>query len=462
VSARPNIVFVLTDDLAWNLVKYMPHVQQMQRQGATSVNYFVTDSLCCPSRASIFTGRYPHDTGIFTNGGNDGGFQLFHMRGEESDTFATRLQARGYITGMMGKYLNGYQPQGSVDGRTAYIPPGWNEWDVAGNGYPEFDYMLNENGRLVRYGHEPQDYLTDVVAAKGEAFIDHAAQAHKPFLLEIATFAPHAPYTPAPRNADDFPGLQAPRTQAFNEADVSDKPAWLRSHPLLTDQQIAQIDAAFRKRAQAVEAVDALIARLQETVARDGIAGDTYFFFSSDNGYHMGDHRLRPGKMTAFETDTRVPLIVLGPGIAHARTITHIAENIDLNPTFLRLAHTDVAPTVDGQSLVPLFGKRPVSNWREAALIEHHGPDLNASDPDRPRPGSGNPTTYEALRIPGATYAEYADGEREYYNLRNDPFELTNTAPQLSSKRLQQLHTLLSALQNCHTSASCRRAAPSR
>jgi N-acetylglucosamine-6-sulfatase len=372
--SRPNIVFVLTDDLAWNLVKYMPHVQQMQRQGATFANYFVTDSLCCPSRASIFTGRYPHDTGIFTNGGNDGGFQLFHSRGEESDTFATRLQARGYQTAMMGKYLNGYQPQGLVDGKPAYIPPGWSEWDVAGNGYPEFDYTLNEKGRLVRYGHEPQDYLTDVLAGKGEAFIDRAANAHTPFLLEIATFAPHAPYTPAPRNANDFPGLQAPRTPAFNEADVSDKPAWLRSHPPLTDPQITQIDAAFRKRAQAVEAVDALIARLQETVAGDRIAGDTYFLFSSDNGYHMGDHRLRPGKMTAFETDIRVPLIVTGPGVARARTITHIAENVDLNPTFLRLAHTNVVPTVDGESLVPLFGTRAMNNWPDAALIEHHGP----------------------------------------------------------------------------------------
>src|SRR5437763_9690988 len=130
-AKRPNILFVLTDDLAWNLVKYMPHVQQMRRQGVTFARYFVTDSLCCPSRSSIFTGRFPHDTGVFTNGGSDGGFNVFHSRGEETSTFAARLQSAGYLTGMMGKYLNGYQAAGKVDGKTAYIPPGWNEWDVA-------------------------------------------------------------------------------------------------------------------------------------------------------------------------------------------------------------------------------------------------------------------------------------------------------------------------------------------
>src|SRR6266511_4317273 len=168
-ETRPNIIFVLTDDLAWNLVEYMPHVRQMQQQGATFTNYFVTDSLCCPSRASIFTGRYPHNTGIFTNGGSDGGFALFHALGEEQDTFATRLQTRGYLTAMMGKYLNGYTPAGLVDGKPAYIPPGWNEWDVAGNGYPEFNYTMNENGALVHHGNLPRAYLTDVVARKGAA-----------------------------------------------------------------------------------------------------------------------------------------------------------------------------------------------------------------------------------------------------------------------------------------------------
>ena len=457
---KPNIVFVLTDDLAWNLVQYMPHVRQLEKRGATFRNFFVTDSLCCPSRASIFTGRYPHDTGIFTNGGSDGGFAVFHSLGEENATFATQLQTHGYLTAMMGKYLNGYRPQGLVDGERLYVPPGWNEWDVAGNAYPEFNYNLNQNGRLDHYGSRPRDYLTDVLARKGAAFIDRAAGKRKPFFLEIATFAPHGPFTPAPRNAHDFPGLQAPRTPAFNEDDVSDKPSWLRDDPLLTPTQIAQIDGAYRKRAQAVEAVDDLIAKLQAALARDGVAGNTYIVFSSDNGYHMGDHRLMPGKMTAFETDIRVPLVVAGPHVVPGLKVARVTENVDLCPTFERLGRAPVPPSVDGESLVPLLRRQPAPTWRNAALVEHHGPDFGtAAGPDAPAPGSGNPSTYEALRLRHSTYVEYANGEREYYDLDSDPYELTNTYSALSPERVDNLHTLLLGLENCHSAATCRHAA---
>ena len=202
----------------------MPHVEKLRTQGTTFTNYLVTDSLCCPSRASIFTGCYPHNTGIFRNGGADGGFALFHTRAEESDTFATRLQSHGYLTALMGKYLNGYTPQRRVDGKPLYIPPGWTEWDVAGNAYAEFNYNLNENGKLVHHGSGPRSYLTDVLARRGSAFVDRASAAGKPFFLEIATFAPHLPYTSAPRDAADFPGLQAPRTPAFNEPDLAELP----------------------------------------------------------------------------------------------------------------------------------------------------------------------------------------------------------------------------------------------
>src|SRR6266498_2579002 len=133
---RPNIVFVLTDDLAWNLVQYMPHVQELQRRGMTFSRYYVTDSLCCPSRSSIFSGRFPHNTRVFGNKPPDGGFQVFHDRGEENSTFATALHDAGYRTAMMGKYLNGYFPADQ------HIPPGWDEWDVGGNAYAEFNYNL--------------------------------------------------------------------------------------------------------------------------------------------------------------------------------------------------------------------------------------------------------------------------------------------------------------------------------
>ncbi len=341
--AHPNVVFVLTDDLAWNLVRYMPHVLRLQREGETFSNYYVTDSLCCPSRASILTGRFPHDTRVFDNSPPEGGYSVFHERGEQRQTFAVALQHVGYRTAMMGKYLNGYEPGESERARPRPgVPPGWNEWDVAGNGYPEYGYEMNSDGRVRSYGYAAHDYLTDVLARKGVRFIDRAAAARRPFLLEIATFAPHAPFTPAPRDAGSFAGLRAPRTPAFNTVGVHE-PAWLSSFVPLDARQVSRIDAKFRRRAQAVQAVDRMIGEIERELAAKGLARDTYIVFSSDNGLHMGEHRLEPGKLTAFDTDIRVPLIVAGPGVPAARTVPQMTENIDLCPTLRaarRRAHT--------------------------------------------------------------------------------------------------------------------------
>ncbi len=317
---RPNIVFVLTDDLSMNLVQYMPHMLALEHAGTSFSNYSVTDSLCCPSRSSIFSGKFPHDTRVFTNTGADGGFNVFHSRGEESATFATALQKVGYRTAMMGKYLNGYQPADALGGSQPYVPPGWNEWDVAGNGYPEFNYDLNQDHKVVHHGKTPGDYLTDVVSGKGSSFVAASAAAHSPFLLEIATFAPHTPSTPAPQDANAFPGLKAPRGPAFNTLPAS-APAWLASRSPLTGKETAKINKAFRKRVQSVQAVDRMIGSLEATLAKARVAGSTDIVFSSDNGYHMGEYRLTPGKMTAFDTDVNVPLVAAGPGIPAGKVV---------------------------------------------------------------------------------------------------------------------------------------------
>lgn len=444
-SPPPNIVFVLTDDHSWNLLKHMPNVQKMSRDGETFSRYFVTDSLCCPSRSSIFTGRLPHNTGVFTNTPPDGGFSVFHDNGQEDDTFATAISSipnAHYQSAMMGKYLNGYQPS------SLYIPPGWSEWDVAGNAYSEYNYNLNENGQLVSYGSEPGDYLTDVLADKGTSFIRRSANAGDPFLLEIATFAPHAPSTPAPRDADEFPGLKVPRTPAFN-AENTNPPSWLANRPPLTRSQIAQLDKNFRKRAQSVQAVDDLIGRIRTLLRNRGLARNTYVAFSSDNGYHMGDHRLMQGKMTAFDTDIGVPLIVVGPGVPSGRTVGKLTGNIDLRPTFSELAGAAVPGTVDGHSLVPLLQGSSPGGWRTATLVEHHGRDQDQSDPDFQPRASGNPTTYEAIRKSNAVYVEYKNGDREYYDLARDPYELDNTYGQLSAEQQARLHETLTELQTC-------------
>ncbi|MFD9890383.1 sulfatase [Amycolatopsis sp. NPDC059027] len=455
---RPNVVFVLTDDLAMNLVQYMPNVQKLARDGTTFANYTVTDSLCCPSRSSIFTGKFPHDTGVVTNGGSDGGFDVFHKRGNEKATSAVALQAAGYRTGMMGKYLNGYNPRGKVDGQENYVPPGWDEWDVAGNGYPEFDYDLNENHTVKHYGSQPEDYLTDVVSGKASGFINSSVSAHKPFLLEVATFAPHGPFTPAPRDQDAFPGLTAPRGKAFDQL-PSNPPQWLAGRTPLTDKEKSVIDTGFRKRAQAVQAVDRMVGSLRDTLTKAGVADDTLVVFSSDNGFHMGEYRLNPGKMTAFDTDIHVPLIVAGGaklGVGANKTISNPVENIDLAPTFEKLAGLTPAADVDGHDLMPLLTGQPVPDGRTTALIEHHGPDFDASDPDKPGKNSGNPATYEALRTVDYTYVEYTtDGSAEFYDRTADPDELNNAAGSLPPDRRAQLHNALQALANCHGQQAC-------
>ena len=190
-TRHPNIVFVLTDDLSRDLVPFMPQVQALQTRGLSFDNYFVSDSLCCPSRASIFTGNFPHDTHVFGNTLPKGGVAKFFERDEQHVAFNVALHRAGYATAMMGKYLNGYLEPGYDPTRPSYIPPGWTEWDVAGWGYPEFNYPMNIDGTVHYFGHKPRDYLTNVLARRGVTFINREAQAHKPFFLELATFAPH-------------------------------------------------------------------------------------------------------------------------------------------------------------------------------------------------------------------------------------------------------------------------------
>src|SRR5205823_6706248 len=195
------------------------------------------------------------------------------------------------------------------------------------------------------------------------------------------------------------------------------------------------------------------------TLARTGQSRNTYIVFSSDNGYHMGDHRLLAGKLTAFDTDIRVPLIVTGPKVPANRVVKKLAENIDVNPTFLRLAGVSVPAVVEGRSLVRLLHGEPVRNWRQAVLVEHHGPDVQVGDPDYPNVDSGNPTSYEAIRTAHGVYVEYVNGEREFYDLASDPFELHNSVASLTPVLRERLHRTLDALKSCHDALSCWAAA---
>jgi len=468
---RPNIVFVLTDDLSWNLVtdQIAPHITALERQGETFDHYFVADSLCCPSRSTIFTGLFPHDTKVETNLSPDGGYGKFQQEGLASRTFAVALQSAGYQTSMLGKYLNGYGDP-TITAAAGPVPPGWSDWHVSNTtGYAEFNFDQNDNGVVHHYAGT-DNYGVDVLNADAQAFIRRSAG--KPFALEVATYAPHQPYTPAPRNANDFPGLTEPRDPSF-DTNNTDPPAWLGQRNPLGAGRVARSDSIYRERAQAVESVDKLVADTEATLAAEHQLDNTYFVFSSDNGYHLGQHRLVQGKQTAFDTDIRVPLIVTGPGVPHGRVISQVTQNVDLYPTFTELAGASQATPVDGRSLVPLLhpGKE-TPPWRTVALVEHRGQANNPADPDY-EPSGSDPTTYEAIRISAphlphfngpveAVYVEYNDPqhETEYYDISKDPYEIHNVAGGLTAAQRAELHTILTGLENCHTQAACATAGP--
>jgi arylsulfatase A-like enzyme len=454
-AAAPNIVYILTDDLSTNLIKYMPHVKAMQRHGVTFTHYFVTDSLCCPSRVSILTGQFPHNTKVYDNTEPAGGFEGFLANNNPNETFAPGVQGRGYTTGFFGKFLNLYAPQVTVQGQRPYISPGWSAWNAAGSsGYDEFNYLMGVGHRVEHFGSRPSEYLTNVLSDKASGFIHGSVRAGRPFLAEISTFATHAPDTPSPVDVDRYPNLKAPRGPAYGRA-VDHAPPWLRKIDPLTKDDRRNLDRAFRLRVLSALAVDRMIGRLEAEVKQLGVADNTYFIFNSDNGFHLGEHNLRGGKQTAFDTDVRVPLIVTGPGVPAGVTNSQLVQNIDLAPTFDELAGTPPLPTMDGRSLVAQFhGQRP-TDWRTAVLVEHHGPNLVPSDPDYQTYPSGNPPSYEAIRTADYLYVEYVDGEREFYNLDRDPFEQRNAIGSMSPRLHQRLRDTLHRMERCRGSADC-------
>lgn len=468
-AAKPNILLVLTDDLDMGEIAQMPSLQsKMVKQGVTFSNNFVSVSLCCPSRTTALRGQYSHNTGVKTNGGANGGFATAHNTGVENSTIATWLNDAGYRTALFGKYLNGY-PNSAGD---TYVPPGWDEWysSVKGNPYSEYNYTLNENGTLKSYGNKAKDYGTTVYQKKTQDFVTRAAQAGEPFFAYLAVYAPHGPATPAPPDVNAFPGATAPRPPNFNEADVSDKPAWIQAKPLLNAAAITKLDTQYRKRIQSLQAVDRAISKIIGTLKTNGQLANTYIVFTSDNGFHLGNHRLPQGKQTAYEEDIHVPLIVRGPGVPKNAKRAHITGNVDLAPTFAALGGATAPAFVDGRSFASLLGTAPpaVSTWRKAYLVEHWtqaGTETPGGGPQEPpdedqvvvaAAPAGLPE-FHALRTARYTYIELVTGEKELYDHNVDPYELNNIATTAAPSLLASLHTQLAALQTC-TAAACRTA----
>lgn len=456
---RPNIVFILTDDMALHDVEVMPKLKKLLiDEGTMFRNYFVTNSLCCPSRASILRGQYVHNHHVDSNGR---GFQRFQGLGHEESTIATWLKAAGYTTGFMGKYLNGYADRNDP----TYVPLGWDDWHspIDKQGYRQFRYSMNENGKIIPYGDSPKDYLTDVIARKATAFIQKTAEKKQPFFLYLAPYAPHEPATPAPRHKDLFPEAKAPRTASFDEKDVSTKPDYIRAQPLLSKKNLAKVDRLYRRRIQSLQAVDDLLEQVAAALKEAGQLENTFIVFTSDNGYHLGQHRLVKGKQTAYEEDIHVPLIIRGPGVPARQSVSHLAVETDLAPTLAEWASVTPPSFVDGRSVAALLKPDlpPLEKWRHAVFIEHvPGREPHMSVFERilftPKQAAYL-NAYKALRSNDYVYVEYSSGERELYDLRNDPDQLHNIAAKLNSQDIDKLSSRLRELGSCN-GPGCRAA----
>jgi N-acetylglucosamine-6-sulfatase len=446
-----NVVFVLADDLDWELFNQVPRLAALKDKGLTFTNHTVTDSLCCPSRTSILRGQYIHNHKVVSNlSTTGGGWPTFRDRGEHTDCLPVWLQSSGVTTALFGKYLNEY-PDSPRSAR--YVPPGWTQWGVPvsrGDSYTGYDYVLNSNGRLVTYGKRPDAFLNDVITAKATDFIRSAPEG---FFLTLSTYNPHKPAPVAVRNKGTHLATIAPRTPNYNTVGTNE-PSWMSDLPVIPPWKQSRLDGLWRQRAQSAESVadsvDSVLATLQET----GRAADTLVVITSDNGYHVGSHRLTKGKRTAFREDTVVPMIVIGPGVVPGSTFDGMTSTIDLAPTFTALLGAQAPAWVDGRSLTDIIatGQTPVS-WRTATVSESLGTSA-PGDPDYQREG---PPNFTAIRTPEWLFVVYRDGERELYDLTADPYELDNIIGSADPALVSSLNSQLQALRACQGD-SCRTA----
>ena len=446
-----NVVLILADDLDWELFNQVPRLAALKEQGMTFTNHTVTDSLCCPSRTSIMRGQYIHNHLVISNlSSTGGGWPTFRDRGESDDCLPVWLQEAGVTTGLFGKYLNDYPDRPRAAG---YVPPGWDSWGVPtsrGDSYTGYDYTLNSNGRLVRYGAKPAEFLNDVITMKAVDFIRTSPD---PFFLELSTYNPHKPAPVALRNKATHLGTIAPRTPSYNQTGVNE-PTWLRAIPNLPIWKQERLDRMWRQRAQSAESVADSVDAVMATLRATGKAASTLVVVTSDNGYHVGAHRLNKGKRTAYREDTVVPMIVIGPGVSPGSTINAMTSTIDLAPTFTTIMKAQAPTWVDGRSIADMLATGSVaSTWRTATISESMG----ISRPGDPDYQTQAPPPFTALRTPQWLFVVYQNGERELYDRTIDPYELNNIATSAEPALIEALYAQMQALRAC-TGDSCRTA----
>lgn len=433
-DSRPNVVVILSDDQTMESLPHDPPVMPFL-QGQIDdpdggwiafPNAFASTPLCCPSRASLLTGRYARHTGVL---GNADGRLL-----DESSTLATWLHDAGYQTGLIGKYLNGYPWD-----RGPYVPPGWDRFVAKTNTSDATvyrDYTLVADGRVRDYGPGVLDYSTDVLAREAVDFL-RAAPVDRPFFLLFSPSAPHRPWIPPARYDGAFADLELLSSAAVGEEDVSDKPAWVRSLPPIDEQDIAAFERDRRREYETLLGLDDAVRGIFDALAARGALGNTIVFYLTDNAYSLGEHRWET-KGCPYDVCTRTPMFVHVPG-ATARTEPILVSNVDVAPSIASLAEVR-PPPVDGLSMDPVIGRTPplpatgVLARENAVFLEYAGDDVIPA--------------WRAVRLPRFLWIELSTGERELYDLTGvlgppDPEQLDNRA---DVPRYHRVAAALSAL----------------
>ena len=431
VDKRLNVVLILSDDERSDGTMVMRNVQTLLADhGVNFTNAHVTTSMCGPSRASILTGQYAHHTGVFDNFGA----HAYPAFKDEPTDLPVWMHDAGYQTALVGKYINGYT---GVAGHHK-IPPGWDDWQVMDSIPMEayYNYSLNDNGHLERYGSKPSDYSTTVLTHKAVNFIKGARH---PFFLYFAPVAPHLPAIPDKRDQRKLENIAPINSPAFNQRNIGKEPWRFWHKDLLSAAAQLYINHVRIRQEESLLALDRSVRSVVTALRARHELNRTVIVYTSDNGFLWGEHRLG-GKVWPYEESTHVPLIIRTPWTTTAKRNNQPALNIDLAPTIAALTGVKPALPQDGRSLVPFLHGQSTP-WRHAFLEEYLGKDLLHH---------GGPPPYEAVQTRRNLYVEYQNGWRELYNLQKDPWEMNNVAGDPRNTPLEQslsadLHRLYAA-----------------
>ena len=509
-TQKPSFVVIQIDDATLDQlyaslnvggidVQAMPYTLSLiANRGITFNRYYVPYPLCCPSRVSLLTGRYAHNHNVRGNVPPNGGFTGFKARQAYSNNLAPWLQAAGYRTIHIGKFLNGYGDEPFDEGKD--VPPGWNAWHSvlrADTNHYFYGYTLNDNGVLDgpfgdpgswdtrEYGErddfgcptaplngKPCFYETDVFNRIASEEL-YGTSPEQPFYLQLDYTAPHGDFRrpagpePATRHYNTFAGAPYPhdRAQGFNEGNVNDKPRFIREAPYLSLNEIHTYRVYYQKALESLRSVDEGVKQVVDTLGGLSRLRNTYIIFTSDNGFFYGEHRLTGGKFIAYEPATHLPLLIRGPGIKPGTSTGELAANIDIAPTILELAGASATKSIDGRSLVPymkdpaLRSRRPIlfESFVETADVEANGEPTaqrTVKEVQRRNGASASivapPKDYEGIRLGPYKYIEWPDGEKELYDITKDPYELNNIVRVRNLSPIRAfLHAQLVRLEAC-------------